>query len=234
MGMPKRRIAREVGVSVRTIQRWGGAVLPPPSRGGPEEEPARRRPGGWSSPTLQPYAAYLQERWAAGCSNVSQLYREVCTRGDAGSYTLLAQALRSWRPSRPPPKQRRQAKVRWLCLRPRAQLREEERQALDRLVEHEPALGCGYGLLHRFRALIAARDVEALDGWLTDAQQSELPSFIALANGIRGDLAAVEAALTTSWSTGPVEGHIHRLKLIKRQGYGRAKLDLLRRRVVAA
>jgi transposase len=63
---------------------------------------------------------------------------------------------------------------------------------------------------------------------------SALPSFVTLATGIQLDRAAVEAALTTPWSTGMVEGHVHRVKLIKRQGYGRAKLDLLRRRILAA
>jgi len=55
-----------------------------------------------------------------------------------------------------------------------------------------------------------------------------------LANGIVADRAALEAALTTPWSTGPVEGHVHRVKLLKRQHYGRASLALLRRRVLAA
>ncbi len=58
--------------------------------------------------------------------------------------------------------------------------------------------------------------------------------FVALANGIDADRAAVDAALTMRWSNGPAEGHINRVKLIKRQGYGRAKLDLLRARVLAA
>jgi len=55
-----------------------------------------------------------------------------------------------------------------------------------------------------------------------------------LANGILSDRSAVEAGLTLEWSNGPVEGHVQRIKLIKRQGYGRAKLDLLRSRVLAA
>ena len=73
----------------------------------------------------------------------------------------------------------------------------------------------------------------SLATWLTDAQASESAPFVGLANGICADRAAVEAALTTEWSTGPVEGHVHRVKLLKRQHYGRAKLDLLRRRVLA-
>jgi transposase len=61
-----------------------------------------------------------------------------------------------------------------------------------------------------------------------------LPGFVALANSIAADRAAVDAGLSTPWSTGPVEGLIHKVKLLKRQGYGRATLPLLRARVLAA
>jgi transposase len=124
--------------------------------------------------------------------------------------------------------------VRWLCLRPPDQLADYERQALDQLLTDDPELATGYRLLQRFRQLIATRDQRALDGWLDDAEASSLPPFVSLAHGIRTDRAAVDAALTTAWSNGQVEGQVHRLKLIKRQGYGRAKLDLLARRVRAA
>ena len=82
--------------------------------------------------------------------------------------------------------------------------------------------------------MIRTREVAALDAWLIDAQASALAPFVSLANGLQQDRAAVEAALTTPWSNGPVEGHVHRLKLIKRQGYGRASVRLLRRRVLAS
>jgi len=86
--------------------------------------------------------------------------------------------------------------------------------------------------LQRFRKLIPERDVAALDAWLADAQASTLAPFVGLANGIVKDRAAVEAALTMPWSTSMVEGHIHRVKLIKRQGYGRSSFALLRRRIL--
>jgi transposase len=79
--------------------------------------------------------------------------------------------------------------------------------------------------------MIRARDAGELDRWLVDAAGGELRSF---AEGLRQDEAAVRAALTLPWSSGPVEGHVTRLKLVKRQGYGRAKLDLLRARLLRA
>ena len=98
----------------------------------------------------------------------------------------------------------------------------------------DPTVKTGYDLLQRFRAVLSGRDVPALATWLADAHASELAPFISMANGIVADRAAVEAALTTPWSTGPVEGHVLRVKLLKRHHYGRAKLELLRARVLAA
>ncbi len=227
-----REIARGMHIARMTVRR----ILDRPR---PSAEPVPRpgRPGGLSSSKLQPYVTYLQDRWETGCTNVQQLYRELGSRGYTGSYSLLEQTLR---PPRPPPRHRkgkdrpRQLSVRWLCLRPPESLNDEERSALDRVLGEDEQLALGHGLVQRFRKLVADRQIENLDPWLVDAEQSNLASFIILAHGIRMDRAAVDAALTMSWSNGRVEGHVNRLKLIKRQGYGRAKPDLLRRRVVAA
>ena len=69
--------------------------------------------------------------------------------------------------------------------------------------------------------------------WLTRSEQSGLAPLMSLANGIRRDYAAVKAGVTLEWSNGPTEGHINRLKQVKRQMYGRAKLDLLKLRLMA-
>jgi transposase len=230
-GMSIRRIAAEVGHDRKTVRRLLATSEPPRNR---IEHP---RPGGLTSPTLQPFVAYLQDRWQQGCQNISRLSREIAAQGYQGSRSLVAQALLPWRPPRPPPGQRRRLRrlsVRWLCLRPPEQLDAEEQSVLQQVLAEDHELAAGYGLLQRFRALVATRDRGALDTWLIDAQASALPSFAALATGIEADRAAVDAALTLPWSTGMVEGHVHRVKLIKRQGYGRAKLDLLRQRVLAS
>ncbi len=75
---------------------------------------------------------------------------------------------------------------------------------------------------------------ERLDGWLQKASSSDLPELQHFAAGIQRDKAAVQAGLSLPYSTGPVEGHINRLKLIKRSMYGRAQFDLLRLRVLQA
>jgi transposase len=197
------------------------------------------RPRGLDSPKLRPFASYIQERWQAGFTNVRQLFRELAAQGYTGSYSLLEQTLVPFRPPRllrreRRPGKRRRVSVRWLCLRPIDTLTREEQEALDSILAEDADLARGYQLRLRFHAIVNTRAVDALDGWLADAQESRLSPFIILAHGIERDRAAVDAALTSDWSNGPVEGHVHRLKLIKRQCYGRAKVDLLRRRVLAA
>jgi transposase len=117
---------------------------------------------------------------------------------------------------------------------PPGKLKPEEVDLLKRLLESDDLLAQGYGLLQEFRRVLAERDLVGLESWLKQARASDLPSFMALANGIEADKEAVEAAFTLPYSNGMLEGHVNRLKLIKRQGYGRAGLDLLRARVVAA
>jgi transposase len=228
-GRPKAAIAREVGLDRKTVRRY--LATPRPSPEAPL--PRRPRPGGLTSRLLQPYVTYLQDRWQAGYTNVSQLFREIKAKGYPGSRTLLDQALRPWRPPKRERRRTRRLSVRWLCLRPPEHLDADERAALQEVLDTDAVIAAGYGLLQDFRALVAARAPALLDLWLSRAQASGLGPFASLAAGIRADHAAVETALRLPWSNGPVEGHVHRVKLIKRQGYGRAKLDLLRARVLA-
>jgi transposase len=94
-----------------------------------------------------------------------------------------------------------------------------------------PALAAARDLMDRFHAMIRQRDVTALDSWIEEARPSLLKS---LATGIAADYDAVRNALNEPWSNGQTEGQITKLKLVKRQMYGRAKLDLLRARLLGA
>jgi transposase len=85
-----------------------------------------------------------------------------------------------------------------------------------------------------FVQVATERRADSLREWLIDAQRSEVAEYVSFANGITADLQAVRAALEYEWSQGQVEGQVHRLKLVKRQMYGRGKLDLLRARVLYA
>ena len=82
-----------------------------------------------------------------------------------------------------------------------------------------------------FQSMIRSKSAATLDDWLAIAKGSLIASF---ANGVEKDQTAVRNAIVSPWSNGQTEGQITRLKLIKRQMYGRAKLDLLQARVVGA
>jgi transposase len=89
-----------------------------------------------------------------------------------------------------------------------------------------------YRLAQRLAAMIRRRSERRLDAWLAACEQSQISDWITFAAGLRSDLAAVRLALRLPWSNGQLEGQVNRLKLIKRQMYGRAKFDLLRIRVL--
>ena len=93
-----------------------------------------------------------------------------------------------------------------------------------------PALAAARVLVERFHRMVRARTPDALPTWITDASGSLVASF---GRGIADDQATVRAALTEPWSNGATEGSITKLKLVRRQMYGRGKLDLLRARLVA-
>ncbi|MGI9048079.1 MAG: transposase [Rubrobacteraceae bacterium] len=89
-------------------------------------------------------------------------------------------------------------------------------------------------LTREFTKMVREHEGKKLDGWLAEAASAEAEIMNKFAAGLKKDLLAVRAGLAENWSTGPVEGFIHKIKLIKRQGYGRANVDLLRARALAA
>ena len=130
--------------------------------------------------------------------------------------------------SKPAPLGPRQAA--WLFVQAAEDLRQQERQRLEQLLELRPELMPLYQLAQRFVRLVVERDSQALLPWLQDAQHAWWSEVRQLARGLLRDYAAVQAALELPYSNGPVEGQVTRLKLLKRQMYGRAKLPLLRTR----
>jgi transposase len=242
-GKGVRTIARELHMNRQTVRRF---VL---AGGFPERAPRPAVPS-----KLDPYTAYLAERWAAGETNGRQLWREIQAQGFTGSLALVARwarrqrilappavVARSPRIGRPPVQRaapRRAAplptrQVVWWLLRPPEALKTSIQGILSQMEQASPAFGRLERLAHTFTQMIRARQAEQLDTWLEQASTSEFPELVSLASGIKRDYAAVKAALHSPYSTGPVEGNINRLKFIKRSMYGRANFDLLRQRVLA-
>ena len=122
----------------------------------------------------------------------------------------------------------------WLFLRKPTDLDEHEQQTLTAIRESKEELETAYQLIQAFGSMVRQRQGDRLDTWLSAVAESRLSQLQTFAQGIARDKAAVQAGLTLPYSNGLLEGHTHRLKLIKRSMYGRANFDLLRQRVLCA
>lgn len=98
--------------------------------------------------------------------------------------------------------------MRWICLKPPEKLKDDERELLEGLLSKDSELALGYDLTQRFRLLMKERDLVSLDRWIGDAKESDIPTFMGLANSIRADWPAVEAAFVLPWSNGQLEGQV--------------------------
>jgi transposase len=201
---------------------------------------------------LDPYKPYLLSRWNAGCREALTLFEELKGQGYPGSYPTVARYAQRLRqaqglsarqrftrkpipavsePETPLPTPRRAT---WLVLRRPDTHEARDAQVLTALEEQHPVLAEAMGLAQDFAQLVRNRQPEQLEPWLERAASSVSEAFQRFAKRLREDYDAVKAGVTLPWSNGPVEGHITRLKLLKRQMFGRASLTLLERRFVLA
>ncbi len=239
-GMNRSAIARALGVHRHTVQKYLPLTAPPERR------------TVWRHPSiLAPHERYLLERWRQGSRNALALWRELRRRGFAGQYRSVARLVAHWKhlersgvhvPPPPPGLTPRHATA-LLLLRPERRTEEEQRAVVGVRTVH-PEVQTAVALLDRFAALIrttsAAPPTErearvlCLARWLADATHSGVSEVQAFAKKLQQDLAAVQAGLTLPYSQGQTEGHITRLKALKRQMYGRANFDLVRLRFLSA
>ena len=119
-----------------------------------------------------------------------------------------------------------------LMTRNPADLTDQDRSALERMFRAETNARAVYDLAQRFMEMVRERQCEALMPWINDVREGRTTTFKRFGSGIMRDLEAVTNALRLPWSNGQTEGQVNRLKLIKRQMYGRAGFDLLRKRVL--
>ncbi len=194
--------------------------------------------GCWKRKLITPFLTYLQHRWAEGCRNAKQLYDEIKEEGYRGSQLTVRRAMQEWRTpvpvlvAAPPPQLPSLKTLCWIFLKPPEKLSNEERDLRARLLKNSEETRHGLDLIEGFRKMLRNRKVEKLDGWLESARTSGLVEFTNFGRGLKRDEKAVRAALEYEWSNGQVEGQVNRLKLIKREMFGRAKFDLLRARVL--
>lgn len=187
------------------------------------------------------FAAYILKRWQDGEHNGLVLWREIKDQGYTGTDRSVYRYLKTLkqaevRTSGDPARIQKysvQAAI-WLFVRAPKKLDEIEREDLAAFCQVSAPLKKAYDLLQDFLSMVHQREGQRLDAWLARVAESGLPELLSFASGIEKDKDAVRAGLTWSINNGMVEGHVTKLKLIKRQGYGRAGFPLLRKRVLHA
>ena len=220
-------IVRETGLAKETVRRFyrAGAV---------DELLAKVRDGRPS--LLDHYKPYLHQRWNEGCTNVRQLHAELHERGFKGGYGTIRDYMLPFRQSgTAPPAVPRPPKARdlasWILTDPE-NLGDDEREKLARARERCPHIDTLAGHVTEFAKILTGLHGDRLDDWITAVEADDQPDLHSFARGLKHDHQAVLNGLTMPWSSGVVEGNVNRLKMLKRQTYGRASFELLRKRVL--
>jgi transposase len=188
--------------------------------------------------SLDPFLTPLETAWAGGCHNGAALWRAMKAAGFTGGLRVVTEwatrkrkeegtETRDKRPCKAPSARR----IARMMTTDRDKPTKTVARTIAIIGEAVPDLTTARDLLDRFHRIIQHRKDDRLEQWIEDAKDGLVKSF---ASGIVQDHAAVKAALTEPWSNGQTEGHNTKLKLVKRQMYGRAGIDLLRARLLGA
>ena len=234
-GTPILRIARQLKMSRNTVKKFLKYESPPP----------RQSPRNRYSP-IHRFVPYLRQQWMQGKRNARRLWKEIKTQGYPGAEETLRHFLQNWRDNVDRKVQTCAAlkiaqgrapavkSVKWLLFGSRRKTQVWENEFLEQLIQNNPEIKLARDLTKEFHQMLMSKQDQsiALEIWLKKARSSEVGEFIWFANGVEADRAAVEAAHSSQWSQGQVEGQVNRLKFIKRQMYGRGNFDLLKARVI--
>lgn len=195
------------------------------------------RPRGKS--VLDPHYDYLNTRWKQGETNARRLFEKLQQRGYRGCEVAVRNFVARLRTDLPgmvrPPRKTAEGhipaasprEIRWLLARREKDLDPEERADLERLLAHEPAAKLLHQLVQDFLRMLRERQADRLDAWMRAARDSGIKELVSLVNGLERDYTAVRAGFRLSWSQGPVEGTVNKIKTHKRLMYGRAGFKLL-------
>ncbi|WHQ70535.1 ISL3-like element ISMex24 family transposase [Methylorubrum extorquens] len=219
-GVPIRRIGQRLGHSRKVVR----AVLR-----GERTDVFRVRQS-----SLEAYLPWLDAQWDAGSRNATEIWRQAKLQGFRGSLRVVGEWATRRRRAEQANIERLQrvpsarTLARWLTTG-RDRLTKAETLTVATVEDGMPALVEAREVVGAFQTMVRAMEPGRLEGWLRRAEASLVASF---ARGIGRDRSAVQAAITLPWSNGQTEGQITKLKLVKRQMYGRGKIDLLQARLI--
>jgi transposase len=218
---------REPGLAKETVRRFYRATSV-------EELLAKPREGRPS--ILDPFKPYLHQRWNQGHTCATRLFKELRAQGYQGSAGIVRNYLRPFRqlgttppPAPAPPKVRHVTS--WILRHPDS-LKADEQLKLKEVLVRCPDLDALAGHVAAFAEIMTGLGGDGLGEWIARVEADQLPDLHSFITGLKRDLAAVVNGLTLPYSSGAVEGAVNRIKMLKRQMYGRASFDLLRKRVL--
>ncbi|WP_331446531.1 ISL3 family transposase [Streptomyces xanthochromogenes] len=221
-GHSRRAIARHLSWGLNTVLRYANAARW-------QDTIRENRP---RSSRLDPF--YLERRFAEGCTSVTRLHSELVAEQAPVTYGMVRAHIATLRgaPSAAPPRSPTVRQVTdWLTRHPAA-LSEEDRVGLKDLLARCPELETTAGHVREFGEILTGRLGATLPAWIDAVDASQLPGLTGFALHLLRDLDAVTAGLTLDWSSGSIEGAVNRIKMIKRQLYGRAGFELLRKMIL--
>jgi transposase len=185
---------------------------------------------------LDGFTPYLRKRWNQGCTDAARLTQELRAQGYAGSDQTVRRYLRPFRHGRPvPPAGPVAPTVRevtgWILRQPDT-LDDQEQTRFKEVLARCRHLEAASGHVAAFAEIMSGLHGDRLDTWIGKVDADDMPDLHSFTTGLRRDQQAVTNGLTLPYSSGPVEGHVNRIKMLKRQMYGRAGFALLRKRVL--
>ena len=231
-------IAGQLGISRPTVYAYLRRTMPPsPKR--PQFQ--------WTARVLTPYVPYLIRRWRESGAASAQLWREIRALGYTHSARTVARFITQLRRAseagqapetqaspytHPQGPSARAVSFTLVC--PAAKRSQDAQIYVEQLCQGESDIAQAHRLIQAFLTIMHERRGQDLEAWMAEVARSGIEALARFARGLQDDLSAITAGLTLEWSNGVTEGHIHRLKLVKRQGYGRAGFALIRQRVLQA
>jgi len=220
-------ISRVTGLDRKTVQRF--------ARAGSIDELLGKATSRESK--LDEFTPYLHQRWNEGVTDAAALHAELQQRGWAGSEQTVRRYVRPFRqaltaPGPAPAVPKTRQITRWLLTRP-DHLKAHEQAQLEAIRARCPHIDALAGHVTAFAEMMTARTGSRdLEAWLAAVEADDQAGLRSFTVGIRNDQQAVINGLTLHWNSGKVEGTVNKIKMIKRQMYGRAGFDLLRKRVI--
>lgn len=223
-GRSRRAIARHLGWGLNTVLRYANAARWQDTIRDNRPRPSR----------LDPYKPYLERRSAEGCTSVTHLHNELVADNAPVTYQMVGAHTATLRrtPADTPPRPPTVRQVTGWLTRHSTALSEDDRAGLKDVLARCPELDMAAGHVRDFGEILTTRLGTTLPAWIDAVDASQLPGLTGFALHLLRDHDVVTAGLTLEWNSGSIEGAVNRIKKIKRQLYGRAGFELLRKMIL--